>query len=486
MRRAPGYNAAPGAPRRHEDPLSANPAATDGSRTSRRLQHLYEVGRALARAERVAQAIPEALAIAGRAVTLHDGVAVFEAGAEVEATAWRLGSDDPRRTRAQVAARATYDYLVGRAPAAAIPSTEDGDGTRAQRIALPFVVEHRVVGALLLHGSGMAEDDLVFLNAIAQQIALALGRGPRAAGPRGWALEQRDHSPAGQLVVSADGEILDMSATAARLLVVDPQGLHLPLHAFVANEDVSALVAHLRSTLASDGRRCLHVEVTPRGHRDRTVLLTSRLLRRRDGPVCLTALLDVTARRREDGAQRLLGQAGEALSSLDPRLVIAALCRLAVPALADLAVVDLVLDDGRLLRRAEVHHVDPERGRRFARAEERWGLPPNVAFTTLEALRTGRVGLIPEVGPRYMELASVDSDHFASMIGLALRSWLVVPLGDPSGRGPLAALRLATAGTRRPFDADDAELSARVGRLAAQALANAREHERLRPRGPRG
>ena len=95
---------------------------------------------------------------------------------------------------------------------------------------------------------------------------------------------------------------------------------------------------------------------------------------------------DVTERKRAEEAQRLLAEAGTLLSSLlDDGATLDALARLAVPALADLCLIDMVQDDGTVVRAAAAH-ADPRQagpGRRTAALPARPPRsPPGDAGTT--------------------------------------------------------------------------------------------------------
>ena len=69
---------------------------------------------------------------------------------------------------------------------------------------------------------------------------------------------------------------------------------------------------------------------------------------------------DVTERKRAEEAQRLLAEAGAVLTSLlDDGSTLDALARLAVPLLADICVIDMVQDDGAVIRAAAAWRADP-------------------------------------------------------------------------------------------------------------------------------
>lgn len=440
-----------------------------------------EVRDALARTERLDRAIGDVLGVLGRELSLVRAVALFDPGDGLEAVTWgRDAEDRAGASEAEAYARAAHERWIRRLEghrSAAELATEQHES----RTVLPLVGDRQLVGVLQLEGRELPEQDVAVASAIARKAASVVLRHLQPRRELDRLVEQRDGSPVGQLTLSPDGDILELSDLAADLLVIDRRAVGKPLHVFLTPEDAPAWQSHLERTSGSGEQlRVPALEVTPSARRDRRLLLTTRRGRSAGQPVCFSAVLDVSARARDEQALRLLfATATAATGSLDPAEVLARLCRVLVPQLADLCVADVLAGGTRLERRVHVAHVDSERVRRFRATEERWGPLPNVAFATLETLREGRVARIPEVSVRYMQIATVDEDHLAATVGLALRSWLFIPLPDPTRRHPLAVLRLATAGTRRPFDDADVAVAEQIARIGGSALANAHAHMRL-------
>lgn len=237
------------------------------------------------------------------------------------------------------------------------------------------------------------------------------------------------------------------------------------------------MLEHLRA--CADGvAPSLEVDLETTTAERRRVLFTSRGCQDAgDASVCLVTAVDVTAQRR---AERVAGRLAELMNAawlpLDEAR--ARIAELAVPDLADLCVVDLV-EGGALRARAALVHRDPAKGERFAEAEERWGLLPNLSYARLQALMTRRLQAIPRITPEYLQLAAADDDHLGALVLLVLRSWIVVPLVDPADDAVLGVLRLATSGLRT-FDAPTLSLVEEFGRVAALSLIRARQQtERL-------
>ena len=196
-----------------------------------------------------------------------------------------------------------------------------------------------------------------------------------------------------------------------------------------------------------------------------TVLDCCSLLRGRDGGVArvIGSMTDVSERTRQEETQRFLARAGAVLNeSLDSEATLARLAGLAVPALADCCLVDLARDGGGLRRVARAH-ADPARER--ALRETEGGEPDPVV---LGVIRSGQHVLVP-----HAEAAAGAGDGpAAAPDGLALRSWMVLPL-SAHGR-VLGAITLGSAGSGRRFGPADLLAAESLARRAALAIEHAR------------
>ena len=156
-------------------------------------------------------------------------------------------------------------------------------------------------------------------------------------------------------------------------------------------------------------------------------------------------------------------------AALEPEATLINLARLAVPALAECAIVDLVPEDGHV-RRIEVIDVDPTR-RDTAQIVRRQ--TPNVRADSpfSRAIRTGQPALVPEVPHRAAEDGS-DPEHVRLMRLLECQSMLLIPL---VARGQtLGLLTLASRDRARQYDGADLALAQELAGRAAIALDNAR------------
>ncbi|HEX2093723.1 MAG TPA: GAF domain-containing protein [Longimicrobiaceae bacterium] len=180
---------------------------------------------------------------------------------------------------------------------------------------------------------------------------------------------------------------------------------------------------------------------------------------------------DVTARRREEGAQRFLSRASELLtaSSVDYRATLQSLVRLSAPALGDWCGV-YVLTGGGAIERVEVAHGRPGL-EGVAEQLKRYPVKLHPSHPVVRALRTGEPHLLPEVPDELLDEISHDEEHRRVLGTLRLRSSVAAPL--IARHRTLGALWVTTSGQRR-LGAEDLELCQEFARRAALAVDNAR------------
>ena len=189
---------------------------------------------------------------------------------------------------------------------------------------------------------------------------------------------------------------------------------------------------------------------------------------------------DVTERKRAEDAQRLLAEAGTLLSSLhDDAATLDALARLAVPALADLCLIDMVQDDGTVVRAAAAH---ADRARQ-ALADELRQYPPDPRglHPAMLALRSGRPEVTDQVDHAELAATARNAAHLELVQRLGFTSYLCIPL-TARGRA-LGVLTLIGTGGHRRYDAAELALAEELARRAALAVDNARLYRRPGRRG---
>ena len=184
---------------------------------------------------------------------------------------------------------------------------------------------------------------------------------------------------------------------------------------------------------------------------------------------------DETENRRNEEAQRFLVQASAVISSsLDYHETLASVARLAVPTLADWCTVHIVEEDG-VPRRLAVEHADPEKFRLARELERRYPPDPDSPRGLYNVLRTREPEMVATIPGELVEQVARDERHRKLLVGLGLRSYMVVPL---VARGRvLGAISFISAESGRRYGEADLRLAEELARRAAYAVDNARLYE---------
>jgi signal transduction histidine kinase len=181
---------------------------------------------------------------------------------------------------------------------------------------------------------------------------------------------------------------------------------------------------------------------------------------------------------------RFLARASQALAaSLDFRVTLDQMARLAVPGVADVCAVDLLEENGEL-RRVAVAHQAPEKAAMAWELEHRWPSRLDDRYGPGSVIRSGQPELRGEVPEAKLPRAARNGEHLHALRSLGLESYLIAPL-QARGR-PLGAITFAYAGSHRRYRKADLHLAMELAARAALAVANAllyrasREAVRLR------
>ncbi len=184
-------------------------------------------------------------------------------------------------------------------------------------------------------------------------------------------------------------------------------------------------------------------------------------------------------------AVELLVEAGAALAgSLDPQTTMREVAKLTVPRLADLCVIDLLDEDGRINDVAVVA-ADAEVARGLEALRAHSPLDPDGEHPVARVIRSGRAELLAEMADTSLRAFAENDAHAEFMIAHNYRSAVVVPL-QARGRtlGALSVLRLEPSKpfgqAERPYRQEDLELAAELARRAALAIDNSRLFSDLR------
>ncbi|MCP3167825.1 sensor histidine kinase [Myxococcus qinghaiensis] len=169
----------------------ADPSFASLEQAYRRLEHLYEISKLFASFESVAQSFDPALGILAQSLPLRSAVLIQTENGQSRMITWPSELQDSERMQAvRRHAEDSYAYLVGAESTESLALTEQPGKTLLPRqelrqgdaekrfIVIPLVVaQHSLFGALQLEAAmALDKKDLIFVNAIANQLAIALDR----------------------------------------------------------------------------------------------------------------------------------------------------------------------------------------------------------------------------------------------------------------------------------------------------------------------
>ena len=157
-------------------------------------------------------------------------------------------------------------------------------------------------------------------------------------------------------------------------------------------------------------------------------------------------------------------------SSLDTKVTLTSVARLAVPRVGDWCTIDLVQATSE--SPAVVAHADPAK---VELAREVWRLhppDPDAPRGVPNVLRTGKPELFEEISDELRTTSAADAEHLAALRKLGVRSAMIVPM---AARGRiLGVLTFAAAESGRRYGQADLEMAQHLARRAALAIDNAR------------
>ncbi len=192
------------------------------------------------------------------------------------------------------------------------------------------------------------------------------------------------------------------------------------------------------------------------------------------GIIYSVVLRDITFRRRVEQSQRFLAEAGEKLaSSLGTEETTASVASLAVPVLADAAIVTIF--HGGAFRGVAGAHIDPSRAAMLRRS--RALSPPDLhgGHPVAEVIRTGTAIIITEASAAEPGGAAFLGQTGDIFDGSQVAAALILPL---IARNQLIGV-LELYSRHRRFDSDDIILAQDLSRRAALAIDNARLHDQV-------
>jgi PAS domain S-box-containing protein len=235
-----------------------------------------------------------------------------------------------------------------------------------------------------------------------------------------------------------------------------------------------------RRALAGEAPPPVVVRYRPMGAADeRYARVTARPIRGLDGSVefVVNTFHDITELKRGEQALRFLVGAGVALStSLDYEETLRRVARLAVPAVADWCVIDVVDNEGDAPRRVAVWHRDPDKRKLASELEARFPSDPDARQGVAQVIRTRQSEMVSELTDEQLVAAAATSGHgqeYTRLIrSLGLRSYIIVPL--IAGERTVGAITLVAAESGRSFGPQELTIAELLARRAALAVENSR------------
>jgi signal transduction histidine kinase len=174
------------------------------------------------------------------------------------------------------------------------------------------------------------------------------------------------------------------------------------------------------------------------------------------------------------GQVSFLARASELLgSSLDYESTLERLAQLAVPALADEVLIDMVAEEGGLKRLATAH-ADPDTLALIRSFEQRYPPDEEAPYGAGSVVRSGEAQLVPEMTHEIVGAIARDEEHRRLIEELGLRSFMTVPL--VARRGILGAITFIASSSDRRFGMGDLAFAEELARRAATAIENAQLH----------
>ncbi|MCW2957913.1 MAG: domain S-box protein [Solirubrobacterales bacterium] len=422
-------------------------------------------------------------------------VARSDGSPDPEATAWVM--DFPLTAPAAPSLQAALDSRVSILPVdEAFARSVSPDPERAAAlldlglawwIAVPLRAGGRTVGSVAIAGrTGDPESVVSTLERVAAQAGGLVATARLVDDLR--RSQKRLAQILGSLseavtVADTDGRFVYANQAAARLLGVDdpeailrsePGALAQRFHmtdedgAPVALEDMP----HRRLLRGGEGGSRLTRNVERATGRTLWLRTTSTPLD--GGRLAVSVVQDLTAEKQAELQQRLLAEAGQALTStLGQADTFERIAHLAVPAIADGCLLEEVADDGSLSLRL-VQHIDPARARALRALRESHPASTTDLGGAGRAARGGVPDVVAKVTDELLQVWADDEDHLAGLRALGVRSLASLPL-VVEGK-TVGVLTLLTDASARAFGRGDIEVAQELAQRAAEAIDNARMH----------
>jgi signal transduction histidine kinase/GAF domain-containing protein len=173
-----------------------------------------------------------------------------------------------------------------------------------------------------------------------------------------------------------------------------------------------------------------------------------------------------------DEGVRFLAEAGQTLArSLDWEETLVQVARLAVPALADWCIVDVLEEDGVTIKQVAVAAVDPRKEDLLREMRTLYQPTIDSPQPAAQTLRTGEPVVFEEFDPESLAATTRDERHYELMLQLDPRSTVAIPL--VARARTLGALTLSWSESGRRYTEPQIVLATELAGRAALAVDNA-------------
>jgi PAS domain S-box-containing protein len=153
------------------------------------------------------------------------------------------------------------------------------------------------------------------------------------------------------------------------------------------------------------------------------------------------------------------------------------LAAVAVPALADLCLVDAIAMDGRVVRMA-ARHSDPAVQPLVDELRTKYPPDPTGAHPSIDVMHSGRARWSETMTDDFLRRTSRDDDHFALLKRLGFTSYMTLPL--VADKQILGSITLVSAGSGRRFGHADLALADEFTSCVAQVVGAAHRNDAAR------
>jgi PAS domain S-box-containing protein len=162
---------------------------------------------------------------------------------------------------------------------------------------------------------------------------------------------------------------------------------------------------------------------------------------------------------------------------VDYREMVERLAQVSVPVMADLCLIDIEDEDGKI-RRMAAWHADPTKR---ALTEELRSSPPDPAgaHPIIQVMRSGRSMWSSFMDDGFLKHTSVDDRHYSVLKTLGFTSYMTVPLRLRDEK-VLGTVTLVSAGSGRRFSEKDLGMAEQLGKQVSSVVSRARAYDRER------